>query len=220
MPETHLANAVPVTVVKAIAKHVRAAVLSRYPAVDSCIASTAVFLDVADWLGLDASPAPVSVFVANPGAMKVMAMDPPPPVDQWPDDAWTVGVAPGQQARDGGWPGHVVAVLHGERDRLVDVSADQFDRPAKALRVPTPVLGRLPQQWSDGEACVTHLHQHGTVLRWIVLDDDTYTDSPNWDTSGDAVQQESRAVALADAQARLTRAGVIPGMFTLPTEGV
>lgn len=218
MTETHPANAVPVSVVKTIAQHVRTAVLTRY-AVDSCIASTAVFLDVADWLRLNASPAAVGVFVANPAALKVMAMDPVPPVDQWPDDAWTVGVAPGQKAREGGWPGHLVAILHGDRHRLVDVSADQFDRPARALHVPTPVLGRLPERWGEGAQCVTHLHQHGTMLRWSPIDDESFRDTPNWDTTGDVAQQESRAVTLADAKARLTRAGITPDVFTPPTGG-
>ena len=197
-------DAVPVTVVKAIAEHVRAAVLTRYAA-DSCIASTAVFIDVGNWLGLGTSPVAVNVLAANPAALQVMAEDPMPPVDQWPPDAWTVGVNADQPAREGGWPGHLVAVLHGRRDRLVDVSADQFDRPARDLRCPSPALGRLPDGWGAGAECVTHLHRYGTMLRW--------------DPAGDPAQQARRDDALAEAQTRLTRAGITPATFT-PPQGV
>lgn len=213
----YLTDTVPVAAVKAIAGHVRAAVRTRYDA-DSCIASTAVFLDVTAWLGLDASPAPVEVLAANPGGLREMAAATPRPVEQWPEDAWTVGIVAGQEPRAGGWPGHLVAVLHGQRERLVDVSADQMDRPQRGLRVPSPVLGRLPDGWGASTPCVTHLHEHGTMLRWTPTEDTSWRDSPNWDPRGLREQQESRAVTLEEAKRRLTLSGITPEVFTAPSE--
>lgn len=215
---THHPDTVPVGVVKTIAEHVRAAVMTRYTA-DSCIVSTAVFIDVADWLGLDASPAAVDVLAANPAALRVMATDPMPPVDQWPSEAWTVGVLSSEPPREGGWPGHLVAILHGRRDRLVDVSADQLDRPSRGLRVPFPVLGRLPERWGDGEECVTHLHASGTMLRWTHRSGNTaWRESPNW-VPASPEQKASRESVLALAKTRLTTAGVTPEAFTSPVVG-
>lgn len=214
----HPADTVPVGVVKTIAEHVRAAVMTRYT-VDSCIASTAVFIDVADWLGLDASPAAVDVLAANPAALRVMANDPAPPVDQWPPEAWTVGVLSSEPPREGGWPGHLVAILHGHRDRLVDVSADQLDRPSRGLRVPSPVLGRLPKRWGDGDQCVTHLHASGTMLRWTLRSGNTaWRESPNW-VSASPEQKASRESVLSLAKTRLTNAGITPAAFTAAAGG-
>lgn len=210
-------DAVPVSVVKHIANHVRAAVLTRYRS-DSCIASTAVFIDVAEWLGLDASPAAVDVLAANPAALDVLGLDPVPPVADWPRGAWTVGVDSRQPAREGGWPGHLVAVLHGDRDRLVDVSAGQFHRPERDLRVPSPALGRLPEGWGPGTACVTHLHGDGTMLRWTVTGDQSWRASPNWDPDGDERQRQSRDAALATAKAFLTREEITPSTFSASME--
>lgn len=239
-----MTNALPevsVTDMKVIARAVRRAVLTRYD-VDSCIESTAIFIDVLSELGVESSPAPVLVSAFNRAAQHMLTYYPDVPVEHWPEEAWSVGQGPDQPPKPGGWPGHLVAVVPTRAaTRLVDVSADQMSRPEKDLVVPGPVIGRIPTDWGSGVACATHLHDTGTVVRWVLTEDTSWAGTLAWagasqmtrsatlladfltDPAGDTDHARADALRVrgecADecvdvALADLSRAGIEPGSFT------
>lgn len=220
---------------KTIAQFVRRAVLGRYRA-DSCIESTAIFIDVLAELGVASAPVPVLVTAYNRAAQDVLTHSPGLPMEQWPEDAWTVGQVPGQTPKPGGWPGHLVAVVDTRAaTRLVDVSADQMSRPGKGLVIPGPVLGRPSAGWAPGDVCVTHLHETGVVLRWERTDDTAWADTLAWvgvsqmtraaatltgsltgDKVSDSVRERGERAdgCVEEALAGLAQAGIVPGVFT------
>lgn len=185
MPDTTtrevLVEPLSVPVVKAVARAVRDAINRRFT-VDSCVASTAVLIDVLTHLAVEATPEAVWVAAHNDASLRHMRTSPGEP---FPDEAWSVGVAPGQTARPGKWPGHLVALVHGpQRTWLVDTSADQFSRPHRGLVVTGPVVKALPAEWADGVPCVARLLDTDVTFRFERSDDQQWRDATDWDRRG------------------------------------
>lgn len=118
---------------------------------DSCLASTRVAFDVLRAAGVRVKPMVTESVALN--AQVCAAIDADRSLDE--DD-----VAAGARlvqtdltlARHDTkrFPGHLVAVLPDDR-LLVDLSADQVDRPAKGIYVPGPVVIPLTATWERGD---------------------------------------------------------------------
>jgi hypothetical protein len=121
-------------VVRALLARARPIILEDWRA-DSCIASTAICIDVLDYFGLDARPLACRTVVWN---------------RQLESGCWSVGIGHGDK-RQGGWPGHLVALAAG--DLLLDLSLDQASRPQHNIEL--GALGvYLPEDYlAEGYEC-------------------------------------------------------------------
>lgn len=137
----------------------------------SCLMSTRVFIAAARYFGIFAKPVPVTV--AHLNHAMVQAMDADLPKDEYPPEAWSVGVAgTGRFGRYGdpkGWDGHMIAVADGA---LIDPSADQFSRPEKGMPL-EPFAARCPSGWGSAGSSplVFSSDTTGSVLRYAPMAD-------------------------------------------------
>lgn len=165
----------------------RAEVLRQWKP-NSCIVSTRIGQLVLARFGFTARPVVTAVVAANAEAAKLIERD--IPLSQWPASAWSVGVAAQGDHHPGGFDGHLVLVLRrqvGLRRLLIDLSADQMDRPHRGVRVPGPVIGTVPELWTpDNPATVTA--DDGMVLTYQpVLGLTVYRKSSDWSGHTDTV---------------------------------
>lgn len=132
---------------------VRATTLSNFEARNSCIVSTRLGLMVLEAVGIKARAQAVHVLVMNLKAWR-LSQD-RVPVEQWPDDAWSVGV--NDRAEGTGWSGHLVVMARTlETPRLlIDITADQFDRPARDMVVGGPVIMGVTGVWTPRDPLAT-----------------------------------------------------------------
>lgn len=111
----------------------------------TCIETTRAAVAVLRRLRLDARPLPVAVHAVNARAelLHVRRV----PVEQWPSDAWSVGIVDlGVQSYDSldepsrrtGWAGHLIVA---GPDWLLDLTAQQFSRPDHDLHIDGAMLG-------------------------------------------------------------------------------
>src|SRR5262245_48001780 len=127
-------------------RHARPLILKHYRK-DSCAVSTRVAVETARAFGIRAKPLAVDCLCYNAKAQEQMVAN--VPKDDWPDDAWSVGISHMEESDAGGLGRHVVALIDG--DHFIDLAADQFDRPAKNLRVPEPVIGPASPEFLAGD---------------------------------------------------------------------
>lgn len=131
--------------------------LTQFHKTNNCILSTRLGVDVLQHYGVPARPQPVTVTAMNEEAYRLMAAG--VPVPQWPDSAWSVGIE-GTGKSDpatGSWDGHLVIVLRNpERTRtLIDLTADQLDRPHRGIDVGGPVFMDLKGLWTPQDPLYT-----------------------------------------------------------------
>jgi len=151
------------TLVGEVALEVRNAVLS-WCEVNSCIESTRLGLLVFERLGIPARPQPVRVAVMNRLSWNLMNAN--VPFKQWPDEAYNLGVGFRQgDVPPDGWNGHLVAIVRepGQPRHLIDISADQFDRPGR-LNVPGPVGMTITKLWTPNDPAYRLLQDGDTIL--------------------------------------------------------
>jgi hypothetical protein len=125
----------------AFAMTVRRSTLENLSVVNSCVFTTRVGLQVLEQVGVVARPVPVYVSVHNMEAWR-LSQD-RIPVEEWPASAHSVGINEAGATRPGpGWNGHLVLVVKqpGQPRLLIDLTADQFDRPIRNLVVGGPVF--------------------------------------------------------------------------------
>lgn len=141
----------------AFALAARSATLDLFTNVNTCIASTLIGAHALGRFDIKATPTSVWVEAINAKAYRLREAGVHP--SQWPGDAWSVGIRPGMRATDvvadhrgadgkpHGWDGHLVLVLRrgpGTPRTLIDLTADQLDRPARAINVGGPVFMDIP----------------------------------------------------------------------------
>lgn len=140
----------------------RTTTFTQFKNTNNCILSTRLGVDVLKRYGLDAKAQPVIVAAFNREGYEMYARNVPP--SQWPDDAWSVGVAgTGESDRDvRAWDGHLVVLLRnppnaeGRKVRtLIDLTADQFDRPERGIYVGGPVFMDLTSTWTPHDPLFT-----------------------------------------------------------------
>lgn len=119
----------------------------------SCIVTSRVLLEVLDWLGTPGKPVPVAVMAFNEAGWQAASWDRPEqrlPVEQWPPQAWSVGVngSGRSEASTNGWDGHLVVVVsYRGRDWLLDGSLDQLSRPQRGIEL-APLVTEVPSGWA------------------------------------------------------------------------
>jgi hypothetical protein len=127
----------------------REVLLTEYSA-DSCIASSLVGQKVLAHYGVTARPVATTVAAYNRRGREMFNSG--LPFTQWPRDAWSVGVQGSgvMNFETKRYDGHVVLLFKpaGSPRTLLDLSADQLDRPLKSLRVPGPVAVEMPRLWT------------------------------------------------------------------------
>jgi len=154
-----------------IAVATREIVLAEYQR-DSCISSSLIGQRVLDHYKVKARAVASVVAAYNDPGLQMSRTNIPP--SQWPDEAWSVGVqGSGVMNLDTKrYDGHVVLILkpQGSPRVLLDLSADQLDRPERGLRVPGPVAVELPRFWTpEDPAEVTIETPEPTHLRYFPL---------------------------------------------------
>lgn len=173
-----------VDLVGRVALDVRNAVLT-WCAVNSCIESTRLGLLVFERLGIPARPQPVRVAVMNKASWQLMNEG--VPIELWPESAHNLGVGfLSQDDNPDGWNGHLVAIVRepGKPRHLIDISADQFDRPGR-LNVPGPVGMTINHLWTPTDPVYRVLQDNDTILdyRPFAPGDpigNAYKDAPAW----------------------------------------
>lgn len=152
---------------------------------NSCILSTRIGLAVLDRYGINARAQAVIVGAFNREAWHLV--DQQVPTDQWPASAHSVGIY-GSGVSDPvtrSWDGHlVVMVRNPSRTRtLIDLTADQLDRPAKGIDVGGPVFMDLPAMWTphDPSCTVVGADEAPTILMYRpLMKAGDWKQSPDW----------------------------------------
>lgn len=145
--------------------------LENFELQNSCVETTRLLIGTLGKLGIeDARPAAVHVRVFNVAAYHAFEMQ--LPYEEWPEGAHAMGTdAPieVQDANPNGWAGHLVVMLRdGEGRRLLDPSADQFNRPG-SLNVPGPVAMRIHGIWTPKDPQFRVLADENTIVEYRPL---------------------------------------------------
>lgn len=161
-------------------------------AIDSCIASTRITIEVMKNLGIRARPLSVEVMVFNKQFHETVQAEGWPTVtgkdfEDWCDrhGAWSVGIDRSQSRGEDRWPGHLTAVV-GNKPYLVDASADQLNRPHKGIEMPGVFVTPLEQSGfvTGWEPMIFVRESEGEVdmvTRYMAFPKDkTYRNSRDW----------------------------------------
>jgi hypothetical protein len=165
--------------------------------VDSCIASTAITINVLSHHGIKAIPFPCSVFLMNAKFVELVERLRRKPTPQEFDEygAWTVGVGlapPGVKM-----VGHLVAMV--EDKYLVDASLTQGNRPAKQIEVPPVLVARIPRNFRRGKETFKVQGLLGTVARYeSQFKNKVWMQSRNWTDRSDQVYSVNKILAAMD----------------------
>lgn len=106
---------------------------------DCCINGTKVVTHALRRFGVDAHPVSVRFVLFNRFAWDLFRNG--VAVDEWPEHAHSIGVAPGADTLPGRWNGHLVAEGNGW---ALDISASQFARPGRIIVDGPRVMPELP----------------------------------------------------------------------------
>lgn len=175
----------------------RTLTLTEFTNVNTCILSTRIGLDVLHHYGLTARAQPVRVLAANEPAMGLILKK--VPHSQWPDDAWSVGIE-GTGVSDTNmhqWDGHLVILLRNpsRRRTLIDLTADQLDRPARNINIGGPVFMDLAPVWAPGDMLYTEIGQapHRTIVGY-----EPQVNAGAWQTAPDWMDHAKTHQAMVD----------------------
>lgn len=181
----------------------RAVTLQNFETTNNCILSTRLGVKVLEHYGVNARPQPVTVHAFNLEAWELAEKR--VPVSEWPEAAWSVGIE-GTGKSDPetrSWDGHLVLIVKNpSRTRtLIDLTADQLDRPHKHINVGGPVFLDLTGTWTPRDPLGTILDQQKGALGnpTIVLYRPQMTagdwkDSPDWSSKHDLFDNMVRGV--------------------------
>lgn len=137
-----------------------------------CINSSRVTTRALDKMGIASRPVSVSVMLWNQAAWQQFAQG--VPMEQWPPEAWSLGVAEHADVSPKDWNGHLI--VEGEGWTL-DPSAQMFDRPGK-IKVPGPWV--LETQIPVNDRLIAN-DNHGQILvleRWA--SNNAWRQAPGW----------------------------------------
>lgn len=135
---------------------------------DSCIASTLIGQKVLAHYNVQSRAVATMVAAYNDSGLEMSTSG--RPYSEWPVMAWSVGVQGTgvMNMETKRYDGHVVLVIKpaGSPRVLLDLSADQLDRPERNLRVPGPIAAELPRLWTPQDPAMvtiegrerTHVH--------------------------------------------------------------
>lgn len=162
----------PAAVIEFLLTEGRSIILERFKP-SSCIASTRIGIDVLRGFGLRSYPIATRVVAYNAAAARLVTAR--VPVDEWPDEAWSVGIQGSGVSKAGEWDGHLVIGLRDSdgREGVLDLSADQMSRPTRGLEI-TPILFH-PPTWPFGATLA-----NGVVIAYGKIKSRSFKSSPDW----------------------------------------
>lgn len=167
-------------ILQRLLKHARSEILKEFRA-DSCIASTAIGIDILTHFGVLAEPLPVRTLIFNePFAARVAKLQSWPTgqqVREWSDEdgSHSVGIGVGTQ-QPNKWAGHLVVLV--EKRLLVDLSIDQASRPQYNMLL-QPFCVEVDEEFLSGSPKVFKFNQ--VVIRIDhLIGNEGYTKSPDW----------------------------------------
>lgn len=141
-----------------------------------CILAARVAHEALTYLDVPHGVQPVQAVVANDIALAMMVGD--LPMADWPDEAWNVSA--GSQSNLGnGWAGHVAVIAD---NWYLDLSATQFDRPAKNIATGGPIVRHLDEMAFD-TGYIRFPVAEGWY-QWRPEDNPTYRTAPDWKVNG------------------------------------
>lgn len=171
----------------------RSLTLATFSTENTCIATSRILIEVLARSGVAARPVPVVVKVENEKARALTEQR--VPVEQWPDDAWSVAIDVQQEDEPRHWNGHLCVMVKGEgfgQPRVfIDPTADQFSRPERNLIVGGPILFGVGKHQlftpQDPLGTVLNRDQPGsmvTAMYWPMPPQlrqaKTFLNAPNW----------------------------------------
>lgn len=169
------------------AQAVRTAVVPEYGA-RSCVETTRVAVYVAAYFGVTLEPHAVAVSVHTPDNWAALDGS-----GTMPDVGWSVGTH-GDGTIDGLlWHGHLIALAE-QRRILLDISADQFSRPAKGLLVPGPVTMPLGPDDDLGAGIAAHANDGGFVYYVQSSGNEAWRNFPAWQARKDRARRVAGTV--------------------------
>jgi hypothetical protein len=168
-------------IIELLVKHARPEILKEFRE-DSCIATTAIVLDILTHYGILAEPLAVRTLIFNkPFADRIENGANWPKGDEihrWceEDGSYSVGIGVGTQ-QPGKWAGHLVVLV--EKQFLLDLSIDQAARP-KYNMVLEPICVEIDESFLTGKPRVIRHNQ--CVIRIELLRENSkgYITSPDW----------------------------------------
>lgn len=173
-----------IKIIQSMARIARPKILNEFRA-DSCIASTAIGIEVLTRLGILAEPLPVRAMVFNkPFVARIEKTGIFPQGDEiktWTDEdgSYSLGIGVGTQ-QPGKWAGHLVVLV--EKAYLVDLSVDQASRPQYGMTF-EPFAIKVENSFFSGTPLV--FGYNDCTFRYDVIASNlAYQASPDWMFSG------------------------------------
>lgn len=154
---------------------------------NSCILSTRVGLTVLEHFGVKARAQPVTAAAYNEEGWRLASNR--VPVSQWPQTAWAVGIEGSgiSNSETRAWDGHLVLIVSNpSRTRtLIDLTADQMDRPARGIHIGGPVFMDIEGMWTPKDPRFTLWGEEEGAARTIVMyrpqvTAGSWKDAPDW----------------------------------------
>lgn len=164
---------------------VREEVLKEFHA-DSCIASVKILSEVLDYFGHSSEPLPVIVCVFNAPAFQSLTAG--IPMEDWPEEAWSVGITGTGESKEKRWDGHLVAMVDGKW--LVDPSLDQASRPARNITMSPVVLDAT--EWNEHDRKDTWSWQRAdgvTLMYKLMPKPGMWRNAPDWTSKRESARR-------------------------------
>ena len=160
----------------------------------TCIITTRVLIQVLEYFGQPARPQPVIVAVINQAAIDYLDQHPGTPPDEWPPQAWSVGVNGTGISNPAtkNWDGHLVALLDDATGEhwLIDASLDQLSRPERGIELEPAVL-LLNRPWDGRRESWTS--PYGALIYEATPTPGDWRHSPDWRSQRAQVQRVAGA---------------------------
>ncbi len=159
-----------------LATQVRGATLTEYN-VPSCVETVRVGIEVGRYFGYTITPQPVTLMIATREWDEFVAEHGyVPEARQY---GWSLGTHGGNIDSGGNaWGGHLAGLAPG--GVYLDLSADQFDRPAKGLRVTGPMCAAGIDLEQLARGIVLESPDGTVIYRATATDDQAWRRFPAW----------------------------------------
>jgi hypothetical protein len=140
-------------------------IIREYFRADSCIASTAITIDVLRHFGIGVVPFPCRALIFNhsfANRIKLEGWPTPEQTIEWTNDgkSWSVGI--GYPNGSDPQVGHLIAIV--EEKYLVDASLDQASRHEKDLIVPSVMVQQIPRSFRRSQTKFSIESSRGDVV--------------------------------------------------------
>jgi hypothetical protein len=166
---------------------IRARMMEEGFKADTCVLATRIGMDALRQVRIKSAPRAVSVIASTSAHDRLVREGRFAEAALGAEGAWSVGVGirnPNnpKPAKAGKWDGHLVLIV--EREWLVDLSADQFNRPHKGINVPGPIVARFkPGALTASGSLATRSPDGSTTVRYKADPENAaWKIAPDWNT--------------------------------------